>query len=61
MSADRSDINGAAGEASLSRWSLAASIRASGTQPRGYGGPAGGAVSSPLAASAAISGHTAAA
>ena len=31
MNADRSDINGDAGEASLSRWSLAATIRASGT------------------------------
>ena len=31
MNADRSDIPGVGGEASLSRWSLAASIRASGT------------------------------
>ena len=31
MNADRSDIAGAGGEASPSKWSIAASIRASGT------------------------------
>lgn len=31
MNADRSDIPGAGSEASLSKWSIAASIRASGT------------------------------